>query len=212
MQPKVKQFLKAVATLREGGIVAYPTETFYGLAVDPDNEQAVKALYALKGRDPEKPLSLIVSNRSSLARYVGSIPPCYEVLMDNFWPGPLTLIFPAAAETSSCLTGDGRTIGIRISSNVTAASFCEMCGGAITATSANLSGKKPCVSAEEVRSQLDKRCDYILDGGIVAGGPGSTFVEGGSGELTIVRSGAVPVSSIADVLSKKNYSVCNPCL
>lgn len=210
MQPSTCQFNKAVATLQEGGIVAYPTETFYGLAVDPDNEQAVKCLYSLKRRDPAKPLSLIISDTASLAHYVQFIPPSYKVLMEQFWPGPLTLIFPANRQTSALLTGEGRTIGIRITSNATAAALCRTFGMGITATSANLSGQNPCVSAKEVRSKLGDLCDYILDGDMGAGGLGSTMVEETGGRMTIVRDGAVPASAIAEVLQKKYYSVCNP--
>ncbi len=203
MQPGKKQFERAVATLREGGIVAYPTETFYGLAVDPDNARAVKLLYSHKRRDPAKPLSLIIANRTSLARYVRFIPSSYEVLMDHFWPGPLTLIFPAKHDTSPRLTGDGRTLGIRISSNPAATHLCTMFNAGITATSANLSGQKPCVSAEEVRTELGSLCDYILDGGTVKGGPSSTMVEERDKRMTVVREGAVSASSLAAVLTKK---------
>ncbi len=209
MYPGESDFKYAIQSLRQGGIVAYPTETFYGLAVDPKNDQALASLYALKKRADQKPISLIVPDLVELQLLTSSSSRTYESLIDSFWPGPLTLIFPAKNTLSRVLTGGGETIAVRISSNPVAMELCTRWGGAITATSANISGEIPLISATEVKVLLGDKIACVLDGGVAAGGLGSTIVHCSEAEkkCQIIREGAIPLSAISDKLPS-HYIIC----
>lgn len=207
--PSENDFALALQALKQGGIVAYPTETFYGLAVDPANEQAIAALFTLKGRERNNPLSLLVPSMEQLFSLVSSVQEPYEKLIDNFWPGPLTLIFPARENVSPLLTGGGTTIAIRISSHPVAQQFCTMWGGAITATSANFSGEPALVTAGEVAEHLGEQVSFILDGGTSPGGKGSTIVRcvEKEKECQILRQGVIAEKDLSEVLPF-NYRIC----
>jgi len=209
VQPSERDFEHALQCLRQGGIVAYPTETFYGLAVDPENEQAITALYALKGREEQKPISLIIQDVTQLSSLACSFPEGYKSLIDSFWPGPLTLIFPAQKHISSVLTGGGRSLAIRISSHPVARKLCESWGGALTATSANISGEAPLVSAQDIHDMFGEKLSFVLDGGLTPGGQGSTIVHCSDREkeCTVIREGVISISKIALKLPS-HYNIC----
>ena len=194
-------YAKAVRTLGQGGIVAYPTETFYGLAVDPVNASAVRALYALKNRQADKALTFLVPDRLSLISHIASIPGRYEVLIQTFWPGPLTLVFEASTECALPVKEDDNSLAIRISSSPVAHTFCQQWGGAITASSANISGEPPLSCPDAVRELWGNSIDYILDGGRSRGGKPSTIVKDCGSNLTVVREGAIPSSTIFKIIS-----------
>jgi len=183
---------EAARLIKAGGLVAFPTETFYGLAVDPANGQALARLFAVKQRPPEKAILLLVADRSHLLELVQVVPPVYEELMRRFWPGPLTLLFPARKNLQPLLTAGTLTVGIRMSSHPLAARLAEAAGGAITATSANLSGHPPAVSADAAAIQLDGDIDAVLDGGETPGHGSSTIVGMREGKLVVVREGVLP--------------------
>ena len=136
---------------KKGGIIAYPTETFYGLGVDPFNESAVKKLFQLKGREPDKPIAILVKDKNVLLAVVEEIPPAAEKLIKKFWPGPLTIIFKAKREVPPSLTGNTGKIAVRISSNPITQKLLETIDSPITTTSANPSGKKSPVTEKEVK-------------------------------------------------------------
>ena len=191
----------ACAVLRAGGVVAFPTETYYGLAVDPFNQAALSRLFALKGRASDKPVLLIIDNPSQLASLVAEIPNPFTILMQRFWPGPLTLVFPGTASVSKKLTGYRGTIGVRVSSHPVARQLVSTFGQPITATSANLSGYKPAVTVSEVREQLGLEVDFVLDGGETPGGQGSTLLGCQDGKICLLRAGVVPFAEIEAVLA-----------
>ncbi len=192
----------ALKTLRAGGIVAYPTETFYGLAVDPENGQAVAALYDLKKRSREKALSLLIPEQEYIPSITDSCSESYEKLIKQFWPGPLTLVFEKREDYLPFLTGGDGSIAVRVSSHPVAYDFCHQWGRAITATSANLSGHPEMITAEDIYKLWGDRISYILDGGKTAGGPGSTIVrcETGRGMCEIVRRGRITEQEIQHTL------------
>lgn len=200
--PCEHDFQQAISALKRGEIVAYPTETFYGLAVDPKNDQAMSSLFKLKRREVVKPISLLAPNLEVLSSSVRYIPSPYEKLFSFFWPGPLTLVFPANAVVSSLQTGVEDTLAIRISSNPVARHLCELWGAPLTATSANISGKKPFVTAGEVAELWGNKLGFILDGGEVPGGKGSTIVHCMEKEKKcyILRAGVISAKSISRVL------------
>jgi L-threonylcarbamoyladenylate synthase len=182
---------KAVVCLQGGGIVAIPTETSYGLAVDPFNERALQSLFRLKRRELNKPILVLVNNVSKLDVIVSAIPVGYKFLMNRFWPGPLTLIFPGRKVLSPLLTGGTGTVGVRISSHPIATKLCDLWGGPITATSANISGSSPANSAEEIHMIFGTSIDCIVDGGKSPGGVCSTIVGIQNKGLKLIREGRI---------------------
>ncbi len=196
--PSAKGLRQAVDVVRNGGVVAFPTETYYGLAVDPHNARAVDSLFQVKGRGDEKPILLLIVDPRDLRSLVQEVPEQYEALMAKFWPGPLTLVFPAAAGIPSRLLGGTGTVGVRISPHLVARNFCHAFGGPLTATSANLSGQTPARTAQEVAQQFGSRLDLIIDGGETSGESGSTVIGLKEGHLQLIRPGRVEYSLIRE--------------
>lgn len=180
----------AVEFLQQGRIVAFPTETYYGLAVDPENPLAVDRLYQLKKRPFNKPLLLLVDDVSRLSNLTARIPDEFIPLMEKYWPGPLTLIFPAADVINPKVTAGTGTVGIRISPHPIADQLVKKFGHAITATSANISGMDPGKTAQDVLDIFGDSVDYILDGGLTAAGLCSTIVGIENSTLKVIRQGA----------------------
>ena len=195
--PEPETLARALALLRRGGTVAYPTETFYGLGADALNEAAVGKIYAIKGRGFQNPLPVIIGAREDLAPLVADVPDVALPLMKDFWPGPLTLVFRAAPCVPPLLTAGTGKIGIRLSSHPVARELARRLGGPLTATSANLSGRKEAVSAQEVRENLRRlEPDALLDGGPTPGGRGSTVLDVTMDPPVLLREGAVPSDRI----------------
>lgn len=189
---------EAAAVILQGGIVAFPTETYYGLAVDPFNEKALARLFELKKRDISKAILTLVDNEGGLSHLTDEIAPVYKPVMERFWPGPLTLLFPAKDGVSPVLTGDTGMVGIRISSHPVARQICSMVNLPVTATSANISGRQAAVSAWEVRCHFGEDVDLVLDGGRTKGGLGSTIVAAEGWSLKLVRNGAFPFEKLVE--------------
>nr|MBF0221089.1 threonylcarbamoyl-AMP synthase [Desulfobulbaceae bacterium] len=188
--------IRAAAVIQAGGVVAFPTETYYGLAVDPFNDEALQRLFEIKKRPFCKPILVLINTYKQLPLLVDSIPVQYQNIMEQFWPGPLTLIFPAKAGVSTILTGNTDTVGVRISSNPVAQRLVASTGIPITATSANLSGENPASSPSEVRQQFGEQLDMIIDGGMTRGGCGSTIVGFAAKSLQIIRAGVISASRL----------------
>jgi len=188
---------EAVAVLRCGGAVVYPTETFYGLGVDATNSRALERLVALKGRPRGKPISVLVANREMLGQIAAEVSDLAGALIDRFWPGPLTLVLPARPDLSEYLTGGTATVGVRWSSHALATALVAALGHPITTPSANPNGAAPPVTVAQARAYFADSVGAYLDGGTLPGGLGSTVVEAGVA-LRIVRPGVIPT---ADVLA-----------
>jgi len=188
--------MEAVKIMKEGGVIAYPTETFYGLGADIRNTQALEKIYAIKGRDFDKPISIIIDSREGLATFARDITPAAEALMDRFWPGGITLLFTASLHVPEKLTAKTGKIGIRLSSNPVATLLAQNLSGAITATSANRSGQEECVSIEEVMDSIGENLDAVIDGGRTPGGLGSTIIDATVDPPVIVREGIIPLSAL----------------
>jgi len=195
---------RAVAVLNGGGVVAFPTETYYGLAVDPLNPMALNHLFSLKQRNISKPILTLVDDRESLSSLVQDIPILYEPLMKEFWPGPLTLIFQAKVNLPTLLTAGTSTIGVRQSSHPFARQLLRAFGRSITATSANISGRAAAVDAYEVKSQFGSKIDMIFDGGKTPGIIGSSIVGLDGDKLKFIREGVISFKDILEV-SKRQF-------
>ena len=188
----------AVNYLQQGGVVAFPTETYYGLAVDPDCTSAVTKLYKMKKRGKEKPLLLLVENDEQINTVANQVPLIYWPLIRKYWPGPLTLIFPAKQTLNEQITGNTGTIGIRISPHPLAQQLVRRMGKPITATSANISGFPPARTAQQVVEMLGDNVDYVVDGGQTEAGLASTVLTIQNGKLTLLRRGKIDLTDEFD--------------
>jgi L-threonylcarbamoyladenylate synthase len=184
----------AVRYLRQGRIVAFPTETYYGLAVDPDCASAVQKLYKAKKRKPDKPLLLLIENIKQLDSIVREVPSQYFQFIEKYWPGPLTLIFHGKKTLNQQITGNTGTVGVRISPHPIAQALVSRMGKPITATSANITGFPPARSAQEVVNALGNGVDYIIDGGQTNAGLCSTILGIQNGKLILLRNGQIDLS------------------
>ncbi|MCP3677060.1 MAG: threonylcarbamoyl-AMP synthase [Deltaproteobacteria bacterium] len=187
---------KAKKIVEHGGIIAYPTETFYGLGADPYNEDAVTRLFELKGRGFDKPISILVKDEIMLQQVMAGIPPAAEELIRRFWPGPLTIIFHAPPALPRLLTAGTDKIGVRVSSNPSTQKLLDIIDRPITTTSANPSGKVSPVTAEEIAGYFDDTLDLILDGGQLPGRLGSTVVDVTGDGVLVIRQGEIPTEKI----------------
>jgi L-threonylcarbamoyladenylate synthase len=185
--------------LGESGLIALPTESFYGLAVAPSDEQALARLWQVKGRSEGKPILVLIGDGSQLGPFVRSIPPAATVLMNAFWPGPLTIVFPASAELSDAVTAGTGSVGIRLSAWPSLRDLLRRVGP-VTGTSANREGLPPPTTAEEVQHSLGDLLDLIIDAGPTTGGRPSTVIDV-QGPIRIVREGAIVRDAIAAQLA-----------
>ena len=181
----------AADVLRRGGVVAYPTDTLYGLAVDARNDAAVERLFSLKGRAAASAIALIAADAGMAervaARGFGTLE---RQMVAAFWPGPLTIVVPVSPSLSAALAPRG-TIGVRVPAHPVARALPAALGDCITATSANLSGQPPAVTADEVAAALGDRIDLLLDAGAAPGGAPSSVVEVVAGHPVLHRAGAI---------------------
>jgi L-threonylcarbamoyladenylate synthase len=178
----------AVAALRRGEVVAYPTETFYGLGVDAFDAAALERLRALKGRG-EKAISVLIEGEEMLARLCAELSPRARALMARHWPGALTLALPARPGLSEALVADG-CIAVRQSPHPIARALVVGFGGPVTTTSANRSGEPPATTAAAVQAALGDGC-HVLDGGTTTGGAPSTLARVRGETVEVLRPGAV---------------------
>jgi L-threonylcarbamoyladenylate synthase len=174
-----------------GGVVAVPTESFYGLAVSAKDEGALHRLMAVKKRSEKSPILILIPSIDAVNDYVNSVPAVAAKLMKQFWPGGLTLVFEAKAGLPSLLTAGTGKIGVRLSSHFVPTELARLAGEAITGTSANLSGQAACRNAQEVMAALGNYIDSILDGGETQGGKGSTVLDVTTDPPLILREGMV---------------------
>ncbi|MGB5218880.1 MAG: L-threonylcarbamoyladenylate synthase [Smithella sp.] len=182
---------RAVEILVNGGVIAYPTETFYGLGVDATHEKAVEKIFAVKGRGFKNPISLIIGNPDEIYRLVEDIPPAAQKLMAEFWPGALTIVFAASDKVSPLLTAGTGKIGLRVSSHPIALKIAQTINRPLTATSANLSGAPECSLASAVVEQMGDKINAIVDGGKTPGGQTSTIIDVTCDPPVILREGAI---------------------
>jgi Sua5/YciO/YrdC/YwlC family protein len=196
--------IPAVEILRSGGVVAYPTETFYGLGVNALNEEAVKKIYAIKKRDFSQPLLILIPHRGLLPLYVKDVPEDALMLIERFWPGPLTLIFSASPHLPSVLLGEANKIAIRVSSHPIAQALTNELNSPITSTSANVSGAQSPFTSEEVFFQLGDKIDVLIDGGRTPGEKPSTIIDVTISPPRLVREGAITYRKILEFLKIGN--------
>lgn len=188
-------YLEIVSLLRAGGVIGFPTDTAYGLGADPFNEAAVDRIFEIKGRSETKPILLVVASVQMAEGITEPVNVFYD-LARKFWPGPLTMILPAAKLVPLKLTGGTRTVGVRWPDAAFATQLIKRFGKPITATSANRSGLPSAVTGEEVRSQLDDSVDALIDGGPLPSRGGSTLIDLTADPPILLREGPISFDSL----------------
>ncbi|MEG0963335.1 MAG: L-threonylcarbamoyladenylate synthase [Lachnospiraceae bacterium] len=200
---KEQQKIKVAGTIiRKGGLVAFPTETVYGLGADALNPQASKGIYEAKGRPSDNPLIVHISNRKALDKIVVEIPESAKKMAEKFWPGPLTMIFKKNDKVPLETTGGLQTVAVRMPNHPIALALIEASGGYVAAPSANTSGKPSPTTAEHVALDMNGRIPMILDGGAVGIGIESTIVDFSEEIPMILRPGYITLEMIKEVIGE----------
>ena len=199
MTPDIEQ---AAAILRRGGLVAFPTETVYGLGADAENTEAVARIFTAKGRPTNHPLIVHIGHAGLLDRWATDIPPMALQLAQRFWPGPLTLILKRSGNVPDAITGGQDTVGLRMPDHPVALALLAAFGGGIAAPSANRFGRLSPTTAEHVRAGLGASVDYVLDGGPCRVGIESSILDLSGSRPQLLRPGMITAAEIEAVLGR----------
>ena len=190
------QIQTAVDLLKRGGVVAIPTDTLYGLAADPLDEDAVRRIFRLKGRPAGNPIPLLLSDPEEVHRWAVRIPESARRLTDRLWPGPLTLVLRRSEEVPDVVTGGGNTVGLRVPDHTVPRSISRLLGAPLTGTSANRTGSPGLSTAHAVRCELSGEVDFVVVGVSGQDGRPSTVVDLSGDRPRILRRGAVSAAEI----------------
>ena len=192
----------AVCVLRNGGVVAIPTDTVYGLAAAFDDEEAVDRVFRIKSRPSGLAVPLLLDDASSVERYVSDVPESFRALATTFWPGPLTMVLWKSHLVSDKLTAGRDTVGLRVPDHRLPRYISKSLEKAITGTSANLSGSPSLTTAQEVEAQLGDAVDLVIDGGAARGTTASTVVDLSGNTPTILREGSITLEDIEKAIRR----------
>jgi L-threonylcarbamoyladenylate synthase len=187
---------EAAKIVARGGIIAFRTDTFYGLGADPFNRDAVKKIKQLKGRENQKPILIVISDRDQLKRFIVNQTRAFDLLAEGFWPGALTLIGKAAPAVPEEITAGAGTVGVRLPDDDKVRALVRECGGALTATSANPADEEPAKTAREVHKYFGDALDLIVDGGSARADLPSTIVDVGEIKPRLIREGVIAWADI----------------
>jgi L-threonylcarbamoyladenylate synthase len=199
--PSKEAIERAAAAVLRGRVVAIPTEARYALVADPFSLRAVARVFAAKGREEGRSLPLLVSDLMMAEELSAEVSARMRILARHYWPGPLTIIVPAAAKIPLKVTGNTGRLGLRQSKSMVAAALIERLGQPLIATSANVSGQPTCASGIEVFGTMDGRVDLVLDGGASAG-PGPTTIDITEPYWRVIKEGAITGKELAEVLHR----------
>lgn len=194
--------MTASEVISSGGVIAFRTDTFYGLGANPFNRAAVARIRELKGREDNKPILLLISDPEQVQRLLRTRSDEFKMAARKFWPGPLTIVGAAVAELPEEITSGTGTVGVRLPDDETVCELVRACGGVLTATSANPAGSEPARSAEEVARYFPRGVDLIVDGGEVTATEPSTVLDVSSSPPRVVREGAVSRNVIEQFLAE----------
>lgn len=208
--PHPEDISRVASFLKDGQVIAYPTETIYGLGADVFNRKAVKRIYDLKSRDYTLPISILVADLRMLHEVVSDVSDAALSLMRRFWPGPLTICLPAAAGFPKDLITSTGKVGVRMSSHPVAAAIVAAFGRPITTTSANLTGFPPSLSVRHVQKYFGDRIPCIVDGGECDPSRGSTVVDVSEEAMRVIRDGAVPADDVIRCFQGQESEAKNP--
>jgi L-threonylcarbamoyladenylate synthase len=193
---------QAAFLLQQGQLVCFPTDTIYGIGAAASNDDAIRRLYAVKGRSPDKPLPLLISEPAEASWYA-EVTSAAKSLMAQFWPGPLTIVMRKVEGLRSAALARRNTVGLRVPDHDVPRDIVRMLGEPLTGTSANRSGVRPPVSAAEVAFSLGEMVSLVIDGGRSPGGEESTVVDVTGPAPVIVREGAISREELAKALGRE---------
>jgi L-threonylcarbamoyladenylate synthase len=191
---------RAREVIAAGGVIAFRTDTFYGLGADPFNQGALRAIKSLKGRDDRKPILVVISDASEAERFITNRTRLFEVLSERHWPGALTLVALARSCAHEELTAGSGKVGVRLPDDDEVRDLVRVCGGALTATSANLAGEPPARAAQQVAQSFPTGLDLIIDGGEARGDRPSTVLDVSGSIPCLIREGAVSRQLLQETL------------
>ncbi len=189
---------QAIAILQRGGVIAFPTDTVYGIGASLQHPAALQRIYDLKGRHPDKPLPILISRAAVIDDLRPDVDERLIEQAHQFWPGALTVVLPAADHLPSEVKAPDNTIGVRLPNHSIPLTIAEHAGGAIAATSANLSGQSPAIAAAEIRETVGSALDLVLDGGFAPQENPSTVIRVVDGEIVVLREGVITASELQD--------------
>ena len=195
-----KQIKRAVTILRQSGLVAYPTDTVYGLGACMTDIAAVDRIFQVKGRPKGMALPVLLADQAQIEQIVTSVPPAAQLLADAFFPGALTIILPKSDTVPDIITGGGKTVAFRIPNHPVPIALIKQLGKPIVGTSANLSGLNSALTAAEVIKQIGDKIDMVIDGGRCPGGIESTVVDLSGVKPVIRRQGAISIEKLRNIL------------
>ena len=198
--PRPEFINQAARMIKDGGIVAFPTRYLYGLGADALNHDAVDRIFEIKKRSHYKPILILIHQQEDLARLAKNVSANALQIMNHFWPGEITVVVDAADMLPQNLTAGSGKIGVRLPQHPVAVALVKAVQGPITATSANLAGKKGCARIDDLDPRIAERLDIILDAGPLKGGIGSTIVDVTIDPPVILREGAVSAKDIFAIL------------
>lgn len=190
---------QAASAMQHGGIIAFPTDTVYGIGASLAHPATLRRIFEVKGRERQRTLPVLLASPADLFRVTPAVDPDLLALARHFWPGPLTIAVPALTSLPEEVVAGDNSVGVRVPDHSVALTMASRCGGAIAATSANLSGQQPACRAEDIDPDLAEQLDLILDGGLAPCGLASTVVRREGATIFVVREGAVPASTIQTI-------------
>ncbi|MCI8486454.1 MAG: threonylcarbamoyl-AMP synthase [Clostridia bacterium] len=185
-----------VDIIKKDGIIVFPTETVYGIGGNALSENVIKKIYNIKKRPQEKALSILVKSKEEIQKYAYINNKLEEKIIDNFMPGPITIILEKRKDKTSLLTGDDDTIGIRIPDNIIIGKILERCNLPVVGSSANISGKPSSIKLEDIKPDFDGIVDVFIDGGECIQNVSSTIVKVVDGKVKILREGSISINDI----------------
>jgi L-threonylcarbamoyladenylate synthase len=194
--------VKASEVISNSGVIAFRTDTFYGLGANPFDRAAVARIRELKGRDDHKPILLLISDPEQVERLISVCSDEFNIAARKFWPGPLTIIGAAVAALPEEITSGTGTVGVRLPADENVRELVRQCGGVLTGTSANPSGREPARSAQEVAEYFPRGLDLIVDGGEVSATEPSTVLDVSSAPPRVVRAGAISQNVIDQLFAE----------
>ena len=198
---------RAAQVIAAGGVIAFRTDTFYGLGADPFHREALGRVKSLKGRDAGKPILVVISDAAEAERFIAHKSPLFDFVSARHWPGALTIVVKAKPQVPGELTAESGTIGLRLPDDESVRSFIRICGGALTATSANLAGEPPARTAQEVSSSFPTGLDLIVDGGASRSDKPSTVLDLSGERARLLREGAVSRGELQETLRELGEEV-----
>lgn len=200
-KPQKEVIAEAVHIIKNGGVVAFPTRSLYGLGVDALNPKAVQKIFKIKQRPLEKPILVLINDRETINIFAREIPSSANRIINQFWPGNVTIILEARSNLPSELTAGTGKIGVRLPQHPVASALVKQFGSPITGTSANISGKQGCFRVSDLDGEVTSKLDFILDAGALKEGKGSTIVDATTHPPKVLREGELLAKDLFDIIT-----------